>query len=200
MAVKTTSELITSSQEIRNEVNVGANTAVRVGTLLNDMADSHDTISGHYWQHYRDSTYPTGTKLAIAAGIRTQLTNDGITRTVVSPNGYAAVWDTATNKIIPLNLNDFYTVRVDIKGWSDSAANNYFDIEMDIGGGLGVVAAETGVFIKGALTEQSFNFSSQFFVGSTFLANGGTIYITPNANASFWDIGITISRTYTPIV
>lgn len=200
MAIQTTTELQDRAQIIRNETEVGANTAVRVGSLIDDFADSLDSITGHYWQHYRDSTYTVGSKLSIAAGVRTQLTIDGITRTEVSPNGYPPVWDTATSKIIPECLDDFYTVRLDIKGWSDIAQSNYFDIEMDIGGALGVVAADTGLFIKGATTIQAFNFSSQFFVGTTFLTNGGTIYLIPDDDASFWDMGITISRTYTPKV
>jgi hypothetical protein len=200
MAIQTTSELRTRAQEIRNETTAGANTAVRIGTLLDDFVESLDSITGHYWQHYRDSDYTVGSKLSIAGGVRTKLTNNGVTRTEASPNGYPAVWDTTTNKIVPENLDDFYTIRLDIKGWSDLAQTNNFDVEMDIGGGIGVISADTGVFIKGNGVEQSFNFSSQFFVGSTFITNGGELYITPDSDASFWDIGITISRTYTPTV
>lgn len=200
MAAQTTSELRARAQTIRNETISGANTAVRVGTLIEDFADSLDTITGHYWQHYRDSLYPVGSKLSISAGVRTKLTCNGVARTEVSPNVYPSVWDVVGNKITPEKINDFYTVRLDIKGWSDLAQSNFFDIEMDIGGALGVVAADTGLFIKGNAVPQSFNFSSQFFVGSTFLANGAEIYVTPDQDASFWDIGITISRTYTPEV
>ena len=69
---------------------------------------------------------------------------------------------------------------------------------MDIGGDIGVLAARTMVFAKGAGNPQQFAPSTQFFVGSTFIANGAEIYIIPESDASFWDIGITISRTYTP--
>lgn len=200
MAIKTNSVLRTEAQAIRDEIVTGANSATKIGTFLDDFLESQDSMNGHMWQHYKDNTYLLGSKLAIAAGVRTKMTIDGVQRTEVSPNGYAAIWDVSTNKIVPFALNDFYTVRIDIQGWSDLAVNNFFDIEMDIGGGIGVVAADTGVFIKGATTQQQFNFSSQFFVGSTFLANGAEIYITPESDASFWEIGITISRVYKAVV
>jgi hypothetical protein len=200
MAIQTTTEILTRAQGIKNETVEGANTAVRVGSLIEDFADSIDPITGHCWQHYGDSIYTSASKLSIAAGIRTKLTNDGILRNIVSPNGYPPIWNTTTNKITPLAEHDFYTFRLDMKGWSDIASTNHFDIEINIGGAVGVLTADTAIFIKGATTEQNFNFSSHLFVGSTFIANGGEIYITPESAASFWDIGLTISRTYTPKV
>jgi len=196
MAQQTTTQLRNRAQEIKNETVPSANTADKVGTFLDDVLDSLDPITGHMWQHYEDNQYLVGTKKAIAAGVRTKLTINGDQRTEISPNGYSPIWDTTDNKITPYAISDFYTVRLDIRGWSDTLPTNHFDIEMDIGGAIGVVAADTGVFIKGAATEQHFNFSSQFFVGSTFLVNGAEIYITPLGDASFWEARITISRVY----
>ena len=163
---------------------------------LRDLIISMPAIQGNMWQHYEDSAFPVGGKRVILAGVRTKLTIDGVTRTEASPNGYSPIWNVSTNKIEPFAIDDFYTVRLDLKAWNNGATDNHFDIEMDIGGAVGVVAADTGVLIKGQTTSQNFNFSSQFFVGTTFLANGGEIYITPLGDASFWDAGITISRVY----
>lgn len=196
MAIKTLAELRAEAQIIKNETTAGANTATRVGGLIDDILDSGDSLSGGFWQQYRDGTYTVSNKLAVLAGVRTPITIDGVASTVASPNGYPAIWNTSINKVEPLALDDFYTIRLDIKGESDVASVNRFDVEMDIGGSLGVISARTEIFAKGAGITQSFSPSSQFFVGATFLANGGAIYLTPLADANFWDIGITISRSY----
>lgn len=200
MTQKTNAALRTEAQIIRDETIAGTNNAERIGTFLDDVLDSLDPMVGHFWQHYRDSAYLVGNKRPIAAGIRTKITNNGVTRTIVSPNGYAAVWDINTNKIVPVDENDFYSIRIDVKAWSDAAATNRFDIEMDIGGAIGVFAAKTLVFSKGAVSAQIFSATFGFFVGSTFIANGGEIYITPESDASFWDMGITLNRTYKEVL
>lgn len=54
MANKTKAELITQADEIKNETQQGANTANRVGTMLNDIIDS-TTIGGGVYAMDLDS-------------------------------------------------------------------------------------------------------------------------------------------------
>ena len=110
-----------------------------------------------------------------------------------------SLWNTTSNKITPLFADDFYEVRLAITGESDVAPTNRFDIELDVGGGTPpVIFRQTEVFAKGAVNPQSFNISMSLFTGPDFLTNGGEIYITPLADASFWELAITIVRVYTP--
>lgn len=201
MAQKTLAQLRIQAQQIRDETVAGTNTAVRVGTLLDENLESLDTIIGNLWEFNLDGTYvaqPSG--LAIAAGIRTKLTVDGTGDAQKSPNFAGNLWNTVTNKFEPFVANDLYMMRLAITGESDLAATNRFEVEFDVGGATGVIGRETGVFAKGAGSPQSFNFVSNFFAGGDFLTNGGEIFVTPLADATFWEIAITISRTYTPIV
>ena len=201
MAIKTLADLRTDAQVIKNEVTTGANTALRVGTFMDEFLESLDTIRGGLWEFTLDGTYTGSTQpLTIAAGVKTKITIDGGAQRLKSPNFVGDLWNTSTNKFTPLVENDFYSMRLAISGWSDIAAVNRFDVEFDVAGTSGVIGRETGVFAKGAGNAQSFNFVAGFFAGGDFLANGGEIYITPFADASFWEIAVTINRTYTPEV
>lgn len=201
MAIKTLAELRAEAQIIRNETAAGANTAVRVGGLVDEILESLDTLTGNLWEFKLDGTYINqGSALSIAAGIKTKITVDGLGANDKSPNYAGDLWNTTTNKFTPFVADDFYSMRLAITGESDVAATNRFEVEFDVGGVSGVIGRETGVFAKGAGSPQSFNFTAGFFAGGDFLANGGEIFITPLADASFWEIAVTISRTYTPIV
>jgi hypothetical protein len=202
MAIQTIAELQTRAQIIRNETASGANTAVRIGSLIDDFTESLDTITGNLWEFTLDGTYvDQPSALACPAGVRTKITVDGTAAHIHSPNTNGQhIWNTVNSKFEPLAVNDFYMMRFAITGESDLAAVNRFEVEFDVGGLTPIIGAETGVFAKGSGNPQSFNFSTGFFAGGDFVTNGGEIYITAEADASFWEIAITVSRTYTPIV
>lgn len=197
MAIKTYSQLKTLANQIQNETLDETNTAIRVGGFMNDFLDSVDSLTGHLWQFELDGQYQNlASALVIAAGVRTKLTINGQRSSGKSPNLITPVWDVAISKFNPLKLGDFYFMRLAITGQSDNNPSNRYEVEFDVGGTAGVIARETGVFVKGSGNSQGFNFSSGFFVGADFLANGGEIYITPLDDARFWELGVTISRTY----
>lgn len=194
--IRTKTELEALAKQIEDETNKHKNTAKRVGGYLGDALESQDSLTGHLWQFELDGQFPdVANSLIIAAGVRTKLTINGALSSDKSPNLSKVIWDVADSKFKPLALKDFYFMRLAISGKSDNDPANRFEVEFDVGGTAGIIARDTGVFAKGT-GEQSFNFSSGFFVGADFLANGGEIYITPLANARFWELGTTISRTY----
>lgn len=166
---------------------------------LRDLIISIPEIQGHLWEFNLDGEYTLAAKRAIAAGVRTKLTIDGVLDYQTS-NVAKVVWNKTTQKFEPLIAGDFYQMRLALTGWSDVASVNQFDIEFDVGGTAGVIGKETGVFAKGAAGIQNFNFSTGFFAGGDFVTNGGEIYITPVSDASFWEAAVTISRVYTPTV
>lgn len=198
---KTLAELLVVARQIRDETVEGANTAVRVGQFFDDFLTGFDEITGRIWEFVLDGTYiDQPNALSIAAGQRTKITIDGLGGHNHSPNFAGHIWDTSSSKLRPIAADDFYHLRFAITGQSINQAVNRFEAEFDVNGSSGVIGRETGVFAKGAGNAQSFNFVSGFFAGGDFLANGGEIYITPLADAEFWELAVTIERTYTPIL
>lgn len=202
MAVKTLTQLRAEAQAIRDQATTGANTASIIGTWMDEVLENLDTIRGDIWEFVLDGTYlAVGSALTIGSGIRTKVPIDGLGGEFHSPNYAGHMWNTTTDKLEPIAENDFLNVRFAITGQSDSDPNNYMDVEFEVTGETPpVIWKETAVFVKGAANEQSFNLAMPFFVGAAFLANGGEIYVTPNGAARFWEIAITISRSYTPTV
>lgn len=151
------------------------------------------------WQRSEDTTYTSGSPLAINPAARTQITIDGNgsgTTVAYSPSGSGTFWDVSTNKIIPDNEGDGYLARITFKA-KTLTASSYFDIDLDIGGGLGVILNQTKVFAKGTGVEHSFVITWPLFTLATFVANGGTLNITPSSNdQTFYDFAITIFKTY----
>ncbi len=162
---------------------------------LRDLIISVQYLSGHGWTFDLDGAYTSLAKKTITAGTRTQITIDGGIERIGHPQA-GAFWNTGTNKIIPSNLNDFGTVRVAFQGQSKVAAVNRFELELDVGGAFPIIYKQTGVFAKGAGVPQNFNFIIPLFAGADFMANGGSLYITPEADAEFWEHGITAIMNY----
>lgn len=147
------------------------------------------------WAQYSDSTYTAGSPLSVSASARTKVTVDGAgsqTNTAGLPDGATALWDTTNNIILPLGVNDAYDVRLSFKMKLDaSSSDQYCDVELDIGGSIGVIAADTKLFIKGT-TAIEVIVAFPVYTGTTFNTNGGTFYITPSANSKFYDFGVSI--------
>jgi len=169
-----------------------------------DMRDF--TVSSRYlanqgWDFHLDGTYTVGSPRTILAAARTQMTIDGAGGDFGHPEtghgGAGHFWDVTTNKLIPNGLNNFGMVRVAMSAESTVASQNLFEFELDVGGGsFPIIYAQTAVFAKGAGVTQHFNFVIPLFAGSDFQTNGGTFYITPQADATFWDHAITSVQIY----
>jgi hypothetical protein len=161
---------------------------------IRDLIVSIDSIQGHQWDFHLDSLYTIGAKRAIAAGVRTKITCDGLLDEQSShPTQF---WDTGSNRLTPNTVGEWGLVRLAMTGWSDAANSNHFEMELDVGGAASVIFQETGVFAKGSGFAQSFNFSIPLFSGADFVANGGEFFITPLADASFWQFAVTTYRGY----
>lgn len=163
---------------------------------IRDLIVSMETINGGFWEFWLDSQYTVSSKLAISAGVRTQVTCDGLLNNQFKPSFHNHnFWNTSTNKIEPVLEGDFLDIRFAISGNSVSASANDFFVEVDVGGSAGVIYADNEVFHKGT-ADQSFNIIMPLFVGSDFATNGGTVYITPTNDINIWQSAFTISRTY----
>lgn len=148
------------------------------------------------WGQYSDATNTSGSPQVFTGSARTKLTIDGAgsqTNTSYLPGG-DDLWDTVGYRITPQTAFDFYVVRLTFEA-NPTGASDYFDIELDIGGSINTIWQETRGFLKG-VADHKFSFTIPVYTGTTFLANGGELYITPSASLDIWGAGITICKVH----
>lgn len=93
-----------------------------------------------------------------------------------TPNDFPDGMVASTSKLIGVNDKDIFITEIRITAKS-SVANGRMAIELDIGGTLGVVRKQTINLHKSSNTEDEFAFCMKYYTGSTFIANGGTLYL-----------------------
>ncbi len=166
---------------------------------MRDSVVSARANQGLGWAFYTEGTAITqGTAQAITADTRTQLLNDGLGGATHEGQIQDMVTPWSSNKL-NVELDCSYSVRLTFKGEiATGASGEHFDIELDIGGAIGVTWSATSVFPKGANEPHGFEFSIPLFARSTFVANGGTFYVTPSVNMDLWDARVLVGRVYQP--
>jgi len=187
-----------------------ANQIVNIGTVSNDgtgdtIRNSFDKVNDNFdevynftgWEQITDSTYTVGSPLVILSGVTGKI----LTGTVVKiqtqiPSGVTTFWNETTDKIMAVNDGDAFNLSLRFKA-KMNVANGLADVGINIGGSLNVISQETLLFSKGSGAEQRFDIDLSYFTGATFIANGGTIEVTPlNGDISIYDIVIVIIRTH----
>jgi len=174
--------------------------AVPGGMFVSDGLGGGEFIRIQGWEQLTDTnttvTTPTQT---IPTGTRALWINDGGSSTISklpSDVGVAGhLWDTVANKIVPIAAFDTYSVRVSFKAEDYAGTTPELRFELDIGGGLGVIVSHTIPLLKGG-AEQPVTISFPVFTGSTFITNGGSIYLTFTGTGSckIFDSSILIVR------
>ena len=94
----------------------------------------------------------------------------------------APLWNVATNKIEPIAVFDTYSLRLGFAAQNYSGSAPYILMELDIGGALQVIWNRTYPLLK-AGAEQFVEAAFPIFAGSTFIANGGELYLTYDGTA-----------------
>lgn len=158
----------------------------------------------HGWANFADSVYTEGSPLQLNAGnsYRAKLTCDGLragTTTTEWASGLTLPWDTTTNKFVATNAGDKFTYRLNFKA-QNGAQSVLLDIVFDIGGAIGEISRRSQSIAKGASAETSVEAYSSYFTGSTFVANGGEIFLDASFsgnNVDIWEISLLIEKTYT---
>lgn len=195
MTVKTISNLNSSiSSDLANNTT-GAITPTNVRGTIQDTVDTLNSVTG--WAYYQDSTHTSGSPLAVN-NARVQFTVNGSganTNTTYLPSGMSNLW--AGDKITPENIGDAYEVRVDFTAEMNSA-NGYAELQIDIGSGSQInIVTRTVTFAKGTGVAQKFSFGFPIFCLSTFVSNGGKIYLDTSSgsdNMDVYDKAVFISR------
>lgn len=158
------------------------------------------------WATYVDTDYPdSGNAFVVSANTDTVLPNNAGSKIETQlpvdvvefynvPNDY----DGATNRnaTIPGRNGDgldcmFYFKSV------PSAANQWLDIWINIGGSVGELYRQTFQFPKGAGVERGVLYAlpSAYTLG-TWQANGGTVYVRSNASLDIYGINFNFDRSH----
>lgn len=197
--------------EIKLKVNNNADLlddveeATDINTL--DIAEIQTTLqtltllnSEKGWGHYVDGASSSETITTTP----TKLMIDGLgatNNTQYLPfeiRGTSQLWNTTTNKIIPISLGDSYDIRIDITIITKTLNPNTLDLVLDIG---------TDTTITNPVVTRSMSISKTppftlsigfpIFCLSTFLANGGQIFLsTDTGSLEISTRNIMIKRDY----
>jgi len=168
----------------RTQVVEAASTASTVagGQWVSDGAGGGEFIRIQGWAQNTDTDTTVGTPTQnIATGVRTKWLNDGGSLDLdklpsdIGASGH--LWNKATSVFEPIALFDTYNIRMTFKVQNYSGTTPDIKVELDIGGSLGVISAQTIPLLKGG-AEQDIMMTFPVFAGSTMLTNGGTFYIT----------------------
>lgn len=183
---------------------------IGIGTIPNDGTGDTLRVSGEKinnnmtslfsqqgWALYTDSLKTIGSPLVINQGTTATLTNNS--NTFIDsflPLGTVSLYNSATNKITPESVGDYYILTVRFKA-KNTNVNGYFDFGIDLSGALGVQFMETLTFVKGANTEQNFAIVIPMYSLETFVSNGGIPKITSDVgDTSIYNISYQITRIY----
>lgn len=149
------------------------------------------------WEQINDTTYTIGSPLTILQGVTGKILTGTVTRINTQlPVGVTEFYNATTDKLLGVNNGDAFTLSLRFKA-KMNVANGLSDVGINIGGSLNVISQETMVFAKGSGVEQRFDIDLSYFTGTTFIANGGDIEITPiNGDIDIYDIVLVLIRTH----
>jgi len=173
---------------------------INIGTVANDgtgdplrdaMIKVNDNLTELYdiggWGYYRDGETITPTETFDATPKKLLIDNTSLlTNTAYLPyeiRGISELWDNINNKITPIALGDSYEVRIEIGITSVNSNPTRFNIGLDIGtvqDGTGIgnsilVVQDSRTLRTGV--PQNHTVSFPIFSLSTFMANGGSLWI-----------------------
>tara|TARA_R110000803_G_scaffold19510_13_gene51017 strand:+ start:412 stop:1008 length:597 start_codon:yes stop_codon:yes gene_type:complete len=164
--------------------------------------DLDRAVAGVGWANYVDSVYTSGSPLELRVGnsYAANVAINGTTSTIVSqwPAGVTEPWDTSTNKLIATNDGDSFDFRLRMTA-QGGASPVQLTVAIDIGGTQGVIFRKTENIAKGATTETDVTISSDYFTGSTFITNGGTITVSTadgTDDLDLWGFQILLFRKF----
>lgn len=142
---------------------------------------------GYYSDNDSEQTFTsTAAKISIN-GAEATSDSDFLPRAI---RGIGELWDTTADIITPIAVGDAYTARLIMPVTSRTSAN-YVTVDLDIGGAAGITSSIMSARVD---TNRSPPFSAMcefsFFSKSTFLTNGGQIFLTTDTGT----IGVTAPK------
>ena len=112
--------------------------------------------------------------------------------------GTGQLWDTTNSKITPIANGDAYDVRLSLPVTGETGSPTEVQVELDIGGGATPSISILSVFRStGRSTPYTVTVAFPIFSLSTFLSNGGQIFLTTDTGSvTVTNPTILITRTH----
>lgn len=185
---------ITDSQAIKDETTAAANTATRVGSVLESIAGRTG------WAQYEDSQYTEVAPFSLVANQDVLLPNNGLTKIETQkPTDVTSFYN--GTKITGRN-GDGIMITVEFTALPTSAATTYIEVWFDITGGTGtpsnlaVLYKRIISFPKGNGIARPINFTVTGYTLGTWETNGAEVKVRSNGTASLHTIRYVITRTH----
>ena len=171
---------------IRTElVNIGLDlTAVEGASALN--------LTG--WADYVDTTYTSGSPLAIVADTDTVLPNNA--GTIIQSEKPTDISAFYSGGVITGREGDGIAITVDFDVTPTEVGTTFLETWVDIGGSVGELYRRIATFPKGNGVERHITFSTVGYTLDTWEANGGTVYVRTNGTANIYNIRFLLHRTH----
>lgn len=170
------------------------------GVVYRATQDQMRRADGRGWVWLTDSVHTTSNRQAIAADTRTEITIDGLgaaTDTRFRDGLSLDVW--ADDKLRPQAVGETYLIRLQMKiSPTASSAGEYYEIDLDVGGALGVIWEASNSMVKGQSVTDFISVTIPVFCLETFFANGGSFNFTGSVGVQLWDKAILIQRMSQP--
>lgn len=164
----------------------GITTAPTGGLYVADGATTGTWLRYQGWAQYEDSRTTVGTpSQTLTASTRTKWINDGGTLIIDKKPSDATVpmWDTTNYKHVPVANYDIFHLRMSFFAENYSGSTPYLDLELDIGGSIGVIFGR-GVSLRKGGAAQFISMAFPVFAGTTYNANGAEFYLTYNGTGT----------------
>lgn len=148
------------------------------------------------WVQIEDTALTEGSPLSLLTDTRTLLTNDGV-NVINSFNSSTnpITWNSVTNTFEPDNSGDCYIIRLQLTAKPSINLAN-LSLELDIGGGQGVIWDKTIRLSEGAGVATRISETMMLYTLGTFVANGGKLYLTSDLPVDIFSVNMVIQRTY----
>lgn len=189
--------------ELLDDTGVAFTSASALNTLLDEnlgksSAGTSAVTTG--WATYRDTVrVDLASSQLVTANTDTVLINNALSKIESQKPSYiTSYYDGVTNTILGRN-GDALDIMVYFKAVPTSQSQ-YLDIWIDIGGSVGELYRQTLSFPKGSGVERGILYSlpSAYTLG-TWEENGGTIYISSNADVNIHSINYNFDTTHKAI-
>ena len=191
------------TDQIRNSYNIeeGAfvTTESGVWTVYNGewikLYPQSAASSGLGWARYDDDQYTSDSKLLLADGVETTLTNNG--EVVIVSEAGINYYDTATNKLLATTPKDVYIMTIVFNYSAPNANQTYLHLNLDNAGATPYSRLKQNIiFPKGNDVTHEYHGVFQYYVDQDFVDNGSSWKVTADGgSAEIWDIIFFIQKT-----
>lgn len=145
------------------------------------------------WADYADTTYTSGSPLAVLADTDTVLPNDGLGGNQSQEPPGVTMYD---GSVITGRNGDGLLFTLEMKVVPTNGAATYIEVWIDIGGAVGELYRRIATFPKGQDVERTITLTTAGYTLDTWEQNGATVYVRCNGTCNIYDIRYILTRTH----